>query len=78
MENENEWNNEIAIGYLKLALKYYEKQATGTEPYDKNVNLRELTEYEQEKIIKCMYYAFDMKTLREAYEYNKGSHYFDV
>jgi len=63
--NYNEWSNYTAIGYLKYALEHYNKVAGNGED---NEDYRPLTEAEVRKIIGCMKYAFDMKTLKEAYE----------
>lgn len=66
MHNFNEWNNYTAIGYLTYALEHYNEVAGKSESYE---DYRPLTDAEVRKIIGCMMYAFDMKTLKEAYEY---------
>lgn len=61
----NEWNNYTAIGYLKYALEDYNRIANQSEN-----ELRPLTEDEQKQIIGSLHYAFDMKTLKEAYDHS--------
>jgi len=62
MIKSNGWDNYTAIGYLKYALEDYNRIVTQGNNY-----CRPLTDEEVLKIISCMWYAFDMKTLEEAY-----------
>lgn len=62
--NYDQWSNYTALGYLKYALERYNKVAGN----DDNEDLRTLTDDEVAKIIGCMHYAFDMRTLEEAYD----------
>ena len=57
------WDNYTAIGYLKFALEHYNQVAANEENEFRNLN-----DDEVRKIIGCMHYAFDMKTLDEALE----------
>jgi len=61
-----QWNNYTAIGYLKYALEHYNRRVAGSDDYFEEC--RPLTDIEISRIIACMCYAFDMKTLRQAYE----------
>lgn len=70
----NQWNNHTAIGYLKYALERYQEvainRASGKWERDEEEEIRVLTDAEISKIIGCMHYAFDMKTLEEAYDHS--------
>ena len=61
--NYNEWSNYTCRGYVKFALEDYNRIATKSEN-----DYRTLTPEEVQKILGCLYYAFDMKTLKEAYD----------
>lgn len=59
----NEWSNYTCRGYVKFALEDYNRIAT-----QEDSNCLALTAEEALKILSCLYYAFDMKTLKEAYD----------
>ena len=48
---------------MKFALEDYNRIATKSEN-----EYRILSDEEVQKILGCLYYAFDMKTLKEAYD----------
>ena len=62
----NQWHNQTAVGYLRYALDHYNNHVTGNPDNE----CRRLTDIETRRVINCMYYAFDMKTMKQAYFIN--------
>jgi|GEM_PF-5293189 len=62
-----DWSNASATGYMIYALRHYNTCVIDMNDDGKNRDgYRELAEEEMNFIIRCVNYAFDMKTLEEA------------
>jgi hypothetical protein len=62
--NYNYWHNQTAIGYLRYALDHYNNKVSENPDNE----CRKLTDVETRRIIGCLYYAFDMKTMEQAHD----------